>query len=131
MSNLNSHAFPVKSERGNAIGEVLAGVFRKDRVFGSKHMMQKPLGWALDVVSLSQAEGYGADLVQLTDIETGLVYRATIHLIKERGVPINRGYGRQICLPLEFWQVNSPVSQLSSQAATTFGNVQLALFESS
>ncbi len=107
-------SIPIHRSDGKVVGQVSAGVFRKDKLVGSRHMMRKPRGWALDVASLAQAESHGADLVQLTDQETGLVYRASIVLINEKGVEVNRGYGRQICLPLEFWEVDNHVPQLSA-----------------
>lgn len=131
MSTVNPHPLQVKTKRGQVIGVVVSGIFRKDKVYGSRHMMRRPHGWALDAASLAQAEGYGADLVQLTDQETGSVYRASISLIKEKGLQINRGYGRQICLPLEFWEVDSNVHPVSSAAVITSSAVQLALFDGS
>ena len=131
MPNLIPRPFPVKSEHGYVIGEVRAGVFRKDKLLGSKHMMRKPRGWALDVASLAQAESHGADLVQLTDQETGVVYRAPITRFNENGVQINRGYGRQICLPLEFWEVESQIPRLPPEATGNSDAVQLTLFEAS
>ena len=124
-------SIPIHRSDGKVIGQVSAGVFRKDKLVASKHMMRKPLGWALDVASLAQAESYGADLVQLTDQETGVVYRAPITRFNEKGVQINRGYGRQICLPLEFWEVESQIPPLSPQAIENSDNVQLTLFEAS
>lgn len=89
------------------VGEVRGRVFRKT-VRSSNGMLRKPRGWALDVQSLHDAEAAGARLVELYDREMGLTYRAAIAKIWSDGFQFDRGYGRQIGLTLDGWQVEVP-----------------------
>lgn len=71
----------------------------------SVHMLRKPPAIAFDVESLDMAEQAGAVRVQVTDTETGTMYRANLAHIRENGFPFNRGFGEQVALPLSGWTV--------------------------
>lgn len=92
--------------QGKPVGyvDVQAGIFHK-KCRASVHRLRKPLGWALDVGSLSEAERAGATLVQIEDTESGRVYTASIKAIRNNGVPLDRGFGEQLLLPLSGWNV--------------------------
>lgn len=87
---------------GKRVGNVKDGEFRKS-VHGSRHFLRFPPAIAFDVSTLDQAEAAGAVTVNITDQDTGVVYRSTIAHIRENGLSINRGHGEQIALPLEGW----------------------------
>ena len=89
---------------GRPVGVVRDGVFSK-RCRGSRHMLRRPVGWCLDVGSLDEAERVGASLVQIEDTESGRVYTASIKTIRDNGVPLDRGFGEQLLLPLDKWAV--------------------------
>lgn len=89
---------------GKIVGFVKDGVFHKS-VRASRHMLRRPLAWALDLQSLKDAEAAGARRVALHDRESGRVYEAAISLIRQRGFVFNRGHGQQIGLPLAHWHV--------------------------
>ncbi len=93
--------------QGRVVGEVRGGVFCKT-VRGSAHMLRKPPAWALDLGSLLQAEKLGAKSVELRDTDTGNRYRATIEQVRRYGFVFDRGWGRQIGLPLDRWTVTRP-----------------------
>lgn len=90
--------------QGKPVGDVRDGTFRK-RCRASVHMLRKPRGWALDIESLGQAERAGATIVQIEDTESGRVYRASIESIRDNGIPLDRGFGEQLSLPLSGWTV--------------------------
>ena len=92
--------------QGRPVGTVnpATGVFSK-RCRGSVHMLRRPVGWCLDVGSLDEAERAGASLVQIGDTESGKVYVASIKAIRDNGIPLDRGYGEQLLLPLSGWTV--------------------------
>ena len=92
------------------VGEVRGNVFVKT-VIASIHFLRKPPSIGFDTDSLKQAEKAGARYVSVIDTESGKVYRAPISTIWAHGFPLNRGYGDQIALRLEFW----------SQGAEPFG----------
>lgn len=96
-----SHAaLPIRTSSGHVVGIVEGDLFKKS-VHASKHFLRRPAAICFDVGTLDQAEAVGAVLVEVTDIESGRTYRASITKIRERGFSVNRGFGRQVGLPLE------------------------------
>ncbi len=87
------------------IGKVTGDVFTKT-ITGSLHMLRQPPALAFDVSTLEDAERAGAVHVQVTDRETGKVYRAPLALVRSAGFPVNRGYGAQWALTLPYWSVD-------------------------
>jgi hypothetical protein len=87
---------------GKIVGYVANDTFYK-RFAGSKHMLRKPPAIAFDVSSLEQAKAAGAEVVKVTDKETGITYTATILHIFAKGKKFNRGYGEQIYLAMNGW----------------------------
>lgn len=73
------------------------------RINGSKHLLKKPIAITNDVEALMKAEALGADRVRIVDSETDIEYSATIQLIHEYGVAMNRGFGDQLYLLLGYW----------------------------
>lgn len=92
---------------GKAIGRVADGVFVK-RVQASKHFLQRPPAICLDLQSLADAEKAGARRVEITDTETGRVYRADVRTIRTHGQRIDRGHGAQLAIALGKWAVDDP-----------------------
>jgi hypothetical protein len=97
----------IPRQDGKPIGYVEGGVFYK-RLQGSKHMLQKPPGWAYDEFSLRKAEKAGAHLLHILDTETDIIYTAPLKLFWERCFPVNRGYGAQLGLALHRWRARDP-----------------------
>lgn len=89
---------------GKVVGEVCGRTFRKT-FKGSRHMLQKPRAIANDVAVLEDAERAGAVEVEERDTETGAVYSTTIATIRAHGFRVNRGYGEQIALAVNRWQI--------------------------
>lgn len=92
---------------GKAIGAVRDGVFTKG-VQASRHFLRKPPAICLDLVSLADAQKAGARRVEITDTETGRVYRADIATIRRWGKTLDRGHGQQVALALGKWQCDDP-----------------------
>jgi hypothetical protein len=77
-------------------------------------MLRRPPAWAIDAAILEAARQDGARTVEITDIETRRVYRASIAAFDAHGVRLDRGHGVQIALPLAHWRVEMPgVRQLA------------------
>ncbi len=91
--------------RSTPIGFVKGQTFHKS-IQGSKHILQKPQGIAFDRSTLVDAERAGAFFAQVTDGESGTVYRAAIDDIWRYGFPVKRGYGDQVALALQRFSVN-------------------------
>lgn len=87
---------------GRIVGQVSGSTFRKT-IKGSRHMLRKPLAIALDVQSVHDAQRAGASHAEVIDTETGNVYRASLDKVLREGVRFDRGFGRQVFLPLDDW----------------------------
>ncbi len=68
--------------------------------------LRKPPAWSFHVSVLDSAERLGAVSVIVRDVASGLTYRATIADIWQHGFVLDRGWGRQMALALERWQVD-------------------------
>lgn len=95
---------------GKVVGTVKGDCFIK-RVASSKHFLRRPPAIAFDESTLRDAEAAGARRVEVTDIESGRVYRASIETIWARGKGFNRGHGPQWFLPLKEWNRGQAPSQ--------------------
>lgn len=93
---------------GHIVGTVEGSVFSKS-VCASKHQLRKPPAWCLSCESLEQAEAAGAREVQLTDRDSGTIYRASLDCVHKNGKRMERGgFEPQIRLELRFWQKVKP-----------------------
>ena len=97
-----SGAVPIYSGT-RVVGYVAGTTFRK-AVKGSTHLLQRPRGWAADLSSLRDALAAGATHIEILDTECGATYRASIQTMLDTGLEFDRGFGRQIVLPLADWQ---------------------------
>lgn len=122
-------------EADRVVGSVRTGTPGKPfvkPVDSTRHMLRSPKAWAVGAESLTSAEALGSQLVILHDRATGDIYSAPIATIRERGFPINRGFGPQIVLVLGEWSRNGQqpeaAAKRQAQAASASDNGQLTLF---
>ncbi len=102
------HTTAQAQSQGPKHGVVRGDVWRK-RVAGSKHQLRVPRpAWAVDAADLDAAERVGAVVLELTDLESGTTYRASLRTLREKGRYFNRGYGAQVALDLEHWRTEQP-----------------------
>lgn len=96
-------------KQGNAINRIIGLVkgdtFHKN-VSRKHHFLQRPPAIAFDAGTLADAEDAGAEKVRVVDIDSDDVWTATMHQVRTYGIKLNRGYGPQVALPLEYWLVN-------------------------
>ncbi len=111
----------VLAGNGRVVGAVRKGVFHKT-VCASKHLLRKPEGWASDVCVLDQLEALDVEWIQLDDAETRKVYRARVGDFRLHGIPLDRGFGPQLVLPLRFWKTTQPGQPQYAQLS--FGEVR-------
>ena len=108
---------------GRVVGQVTNGVFTKT-VSGSRHFLRKPQAICLSTMSLFDAEKAGALSLSVTDIETGLIYSATVLHFQRYSFDLQRGSNEpQKALPLENWDVSGgktpqPTAQPATQSKT-------------
>jgi hypothetical protein len=84
------------------VGEVRGDTFYK-RLRASAHFLNVPPAIAFDVSTLDDAERAGARFVEITDTESGRVYRSSIATIRAKGFRVARGFGEQIALAMDEW----------------------------
>ena len=95
---------PLKNSKGYEIARIRGDELVK-YVYGSRHMLQSPRGWSIDVTCLKQALAAGVKNVVIIDLETNRVYTAPLASFWGEGTFIDRGYGAQFCLTLEYWTI--------------------------
>lgn len=110
----------VRNSAGRVVGEISNGVLRK-KMFASRHMLRDPRGWTWDAAILDAAERAGVLTSRITDKETGAVFTAPISAFRAYGIALDRGFGPQICLPIEHWQVSLPKRKASTKGAYNGG----------
>ncbi len=87
--------------KGWTVGQVIGEDFVKD--ITNRHMLTTPPAIANDIQALRDAERAGALYCVFTNINTGIIYRASIANIWEMGKRIDFGYGSQQALALSHW----------------------------
>ncbi len=95
-------SIPLRGSNGFIVAEVRGDCLIK-RAWSSSHMLRNPRGWAFDISVLDDAYFFGATWVLIIDEETGIAYSAELGAFWEQGIFIDRGYGEQLCLPLDQW----------------------------
>ncbi|MCL4833499.1 MAG: hypothetical protein KJZ86_13735 [Caldilineaceae bacterium] len=113
--------------RSTPIGFVQGNVFCK-WIQGSKHILRTPRAIAFDRSTLADAERAGAVFAQVTDDETKTVYRARIDAIWTHGFSVNRGYGSQIGLTLNRFDVNGKPAAATFESNKAIQAAQPSLF---
>ena len=91
---------------GKVVGNVTGEIFHK-RMDSRKHFLRKPPAIAFDEKSLEKAMSYGAKRVLVLDTHKKDTYTATISQIYKNGMKVDRGFGKQIALPLSYWKKES------------------------
>ena len=107
----SSSSTPIRAG-GHVVGKVKQNTFYKV-VDGSRHFLRVPPAICFDVQSLRDAERAGAAYAEVANRENGKVYRSPIQLIWDCGFKVNRGFGDQIALPFDNWQVMGDPLQLA------------------
>ncbi len=100
--------FPVFNSSGHVIGEIRGNTLYK-KVKSSVHMLLMPKAWAIDEDAIDFAVSKGTTDIEVSDKESGSVYRCSIQTFVRYGVKINRGFGQQIALPLSYWSIITPI----------------------
>lgn len=97
----------IHREDGKVIGHVDGSVFYKT-LTEKEHMLEKPPGWACDIVALHAAKQAGATHLTITATDTGRTYTASIESILRWGRFIARHHGDQLVLVLSRWTIVDP-----------------------
>jgi hypothetical protein len=85
------------------IGEVVGDTFVKR--LKNSGFLRSPAGIAFELQTLDQAERAGARKVEVTNVETNTVYRASLDRIRRKGF---KRFAGQWALALADWSVAKP-----------------------
>ncbi len=110
---------PVYRGDGKPIGYIEGDTLFKS-VSSEKHMLKKPRGWAWDTDILDQAEKQGAVRIEIHEKLSRKTYHARIQDYWDNGIGFNRGFGDQIVLPLQYWDIRNPGEPPTQQLALAF-----------
>ncbi len=111
-------------------GQLNADVWTK-AAQASRHMLKTPRAWALDLADIEAAEGRGAHLVHIHDLEQQRHYWAAIEVVWRLGFRFDRGFGEQLALALDQWRSTRSEAEALAEALREPEPVavQLGLFE--
>ena len=96
--------------RGKAVGTIKGDVFYK-KLSSRRHFLRKPPAISFDEESLKKAFNYGAKKIVIYDKDTKKNYTANFETVYEKGFKVGRGFGKQIALPLSFWNVEEDAQE--------------------
>ena len=110
-----------------------------------KHFMRTPPAIAIDEGIFNEAVEEGIKYIQIFDREEKIYYSATAEKFKKKAIFIDRGHGRQLALPLNYWITSKSkeipqeltvekqplplIFPIKGQKPKTENNRQLSLFE--
>src|SRR5262245_55375057 len=94
------------------VGYVSGNTFYKS-ARASAHFLRVPPAICFDTSTLDDAENAGAHYAEVTDAESGRVYRAALSTIRAKGFRVNRGFGEQSGLSLIEWTLAGEGKQMA------------------
>lgn len=98
----------VKNAGGVVVGRIEDRVFLK-HVYGSKHMVRIPMGWAIDADIFDRVIAPNCYSIHIIDRETGTKYIAGVDTFTRNRQPLDRGHGKQYFLNLIHWESHKGV----------------------
>ena len=121
MGIVNPDGLAVHNGRGQVVGRLVRDArgrlwLEKPCLDPARHQLRQPPAWATDAGHLDLLRAHNGVGVRLV-LTTGAVLEAPLEAFGRHGLELDRGFGRQIALPLRYWTVHRPGAQ------------QLALFE--
>jgi hypothetical protein len=79
------------------------GVTLFKRCSKSKHFMRIPEAISFDEKTLNEAIEEGIKYLQIFEREEKMYYSTTVEQFKKKNIFVDRGHGRQLALPLNYW----------------------------
>lgn len=104
-------AQPVTRADGKIVGNIFDNVLMKRTK--SIHMLNRPQGWAMDDCVIRQAVEAGVNKIVIGCEDSGMVYETSLKCFLANSHPIDRDYGKQLVLPIQYWKAQSEGSQLA------------------
>ncbi|MHA2069188.1 MAG: hypothetical protein ACXABY_32920 [Candidatus Thorarchaeota archaeon] len=101
---------PQTQKRLIKVGNKVVGSLEGNRfiksVNGSKHKLRQPPAWAIDAEAFDSEVRLNATEIVVIDKETDTKYHASVEIFARHSFRLNRGFGDQYALPLQFWQTS-------------------------
>lgn len=94
----------IHNNQGKIIGEVEGQVFKKP-VDASIHQLRKPPAWGIDEDIFRKYIMNRCHTIQITDRKTAQTWTCSVDTFRRKGFLIDRGYNKQVVLPLFYWTV--------------------------
>lgn len=82
------------------------GVTLFKRCSKSKHFMRIPEAISFDEKTLNEAVEEGIKYLQIFEREEKMYYSTTVEQFKKKNIFVDRGHGRQLALPLNYWTIS-------------------------
>lgn len=110
------HDTTVGAARLPRYGRLVAGgrVWRKTAK-ASAHMLRAPKAWAVDTADLACVEALGVRYVCIHDLEQMRQYWARTETLHAKGWTLDRGFGEQTALSLDWWRPTSAEADTVAQ----------------
>jgi hypothetical protein len=96
----------IRSDDGKRIIGDLTGKIYTKRVRGSKHQLRVPPAWGIDEGAVTQIARMGATSIQIHDTEKDIYYSCELATFQAHCLVMDRGFGRQLALPMKRWRVD-------------------------
>lgn len=103
--------FAVYDGKTKRIGEIKNRYFLK-KVEKSKHMIKSPPAWGIDCIAFDEVVVPNADVIWIYDKESGKMYKASVALFRKHMGTLNRDFGKQYFLTLDWWNTEKPKEQV-------------------
>lgn len=102
------------------------------RISRSRHFLKTPPAIAIDEEIFNEAIEEGIGYVQIFEREERVYYSATVEKFKGKAILIDRRFGRQLALPLNYWVTSKnkdiPRELMIERKPKVENNQQLSLF---
>lgn len=94
----------VRNKQGSMVGRIENKVFVKE-VYGNKHMLRKPLAWAIDCDVFDSVVKPLCYSIHIIDRDTGVRYICGVQTFRDNCRKLNRKFNPQYYLELVHWRV--------------------------
>ena len=94
----------VRNKQGRVVGSIANKIFTKE-VYGNKHMLRKPIAWAIDCDIFDRVIKPLCYSIHIIDKDTGYKYIVGVDTFREKCQRLNRTFGDQYYLELVHWKV--------------------------
>jgi len=94
----------LRNRNGSTIG-VLKGETLTKKVYSSVHKLRIVDGYGIDQYAFDLAFQNGAREIVIKEVDTGRVLRADMEYFKEKAIEVDFGYGKQLALAGDYWEL--------------------------